>query len=300
VSAPDETGETHTNSSSLVNAGRASSDYPKRFYKFALIDPIDQPFATFRYYYRTWEQLENMGLLEQAWRSEGEENDIPVIEPCVDGARYEGSSRASRKDADDVFYECANGTTDSRSQTTHSSTDSQRKSPTKRAFWRSPPKTKRSSSVDAWQSSPCASDQLPAYVPRGAPGAHREAQVIAQQRNSITRTPPQSYRLSMPPSITLLPMDDASRPLPNLPNKSDSQFSIAYRPHPAYPVEEWRTRTPSPIKSIREGLSTPPLEKRKEGRASSLLNAISSTWKRRGAERQGEVGGRGGAQSASG
>lgn len=244
-----------------------------------------------------------MGLLEQAWRSEGEENDIPVIEPCVDGAREDGSSRASRKDADDVFYECANGTADGKSHTTQSSTDSQRKSPTKRASWRSPPKTKRPSSVDAWQSSPCASEQLHAYVPRGAPGAHREAQVITQQqRNSITRTPPESYRLSMPPSITLLPPDDASRPLPSLPTKSESQSSIAYRPHPAYPVEEWRTRTPSPVKSVREGLSTPPLEKRKEGRASSLLNAISSTWKRRGAERerQRDMEGRSGARSASG
>ena len=39
--------------SRLVNAGRAKKENPKRFYGFSLIDPIDQPFATFKYYYRT-------------------------------------------------------------------------------------------------------------------------------------------------------------------------------------------------------------------------------------------------------
>jgi hypothetical protein len=37
----------------LVNAGLAKGESPKRFYEFALIDPVDQPFATFKYYYRT-------------------------------------------------------------------------------------------------------------------------------------------------------------------------------------------------------------------------------------------------------
>ncbi|KAK4693180.1 hypothetical protein P7C71_g4170, partial [Lecanoromycetidae sp. Uapishka_2] len=39
---------------SLVNAGFLPGRSPKRFYKYALLDPLDQPFATFRYYYRTW------------------------------------------------------------------------------------------------------------------------------------------------------------------------------------------------------------------------------------------------------
>jgi hypothetical protein len=39
---------------SLVNAGFLSTRHPKRFYKYALLDPLDTPFATFRYYYRTW------------------------------------------------------------------------------------------------------------------------------------------------------------------------------------------------------------------------------------------------------
>lgn len=39
--------------SRLVNEGRAKKENQKRFYRFSLIDPIDQPFATFKYYYRT-------------------------------------------------------------------------------------------------------------------------------------------------------------------------------------------------------------------------------------------------------
>lgn len=37
----------------LVNAGPLPHQYPQRFYRYALLDPVDKPFATFRYYYRT-------------------------------------------------------------------------------------------------------------------------------------------------------------------------------------------------------------------------------------------------------
>ncbi|KAI9679853.1 MAG: hypothetical protein M1817_004867 [Caeruleum heppii] len=41
----------------LINAGNLSRHHAKRFYSYALIDPIDQPFATFRYYCRAWDDL---------------------------------------------------------------------------------------------------------------------------------------------------------------------------------------------------------------------------------------------------
>ena len=259
-----------TNSGSLVNAGRASSEQPKRFYKFALIDPVDQPFATFRYYYRTWSQLRELGVDKQECRGEGEENDMSVIEPYEDSARDDetmSGSRAASRDAE----------------------DSQLHSPTKRITRRrSPVETMKPTTAKTSQPSAGASEQPRAYVPRGAP---------------LMRPSSRIHRLSVPPSIRLCPPGDTSRPLPKTPHKSDSQSSIAYRPHPAYPMDEWRERTPSPVKSIREGLSTPPLEKRRGGsRASSLMNAISSTWRRRGtpsseSHRGGE--GRHGARSTS-
>lgn len=39
---------------SLLNAGVLPDDHPRRFYAYSLLDPLDQPFATFRWYYRTW------------------------------------------------------------------------------------------------------------------------------------------------------------------------------------------------------------------------------------------------------
>ena len=38
---------------SLVHAGLLPTRAPQRYYKYALLDPLDQPFATFRYYYRS-------------------------------------------------------------------------------------------------------------------------------------------------------------------------------------------------------------------------------------------------------
>ncbi|KAI9817643.1 MAG: hypothetical protein M1832_004647 [Thelocarpon impressellum] len=47
---------------SLIPSGLAPDTAPKRYYKYALIDPLDAPFATFRYLYRSWEKLESLGV----------------------------------------------------------------------------------------------------------------------------------------------------------------------------------------------------------------------------------------------
>jgi hypothetical protein len=65
----------------LVPAGRAGPEQPKRFYEFALIDPVDRPFSEFRFHYRSWEQLDEVGLLYKDEVGQvGEENTLPVIE----------------------------------------------------------------------------------------------------------------------------------------------------------------------------------------------------------------------------
>lgn len=38
----------------MVNAGPLREKHPERFYKHQLLDPLDTPFATFRYLYRSW------------------------------------------------------------------------------------------------------------------------------------------------------------------------------------------------------------------------------------------------------
>ncbi|KAJ9637168.1 hypothetical protein H2199_007454 [Coniosporium tulheliwenetii] len=45
----------------LVKGGQARHQ-PRRFYKFALLDPVDEPYATFRYLYRSWDQLRALGI----------------------------------------------------------------------------------------------------------------------------------------------------------------------------------------------------------------------------------------------
>ena len=42
---------------SLIHAGKLERHHPQRFYTYALLDRIDQPFATFRYFYRPWGKL---------------------------------------------------------------------------------------------------------------------------------------------------------------------------------------------------------------------------------------------------
>ncbi|KAF2837765.1 hypothetical protein M501DRAFT_1058677 [Patellaria atrata CBS 101060] len=54
--------EVSSKSRSLINAGPAPRQHPKRFYKFSLIYSLDAPLATIRFYYRTWDQLSALGV----------------------------------------------------------------------------------------------------------------------------------------------------------------------------------------------------------------------------------------------
>ena len=126
-----------------------------------------------------------------------------------------------------------------------------------------------------------------AYIPTGASGAEESSTDVCSKehtsmRHSGTKTPPQVYQLSASPNSKLGPTQRPSRPLPSIPQQSNSFSSTAYQPHPAYPVEEWTARTPSPVKSIRKMISTPPLIGRKGFAPSSLVNVLTNVWKRRG------------------
>lgn len=115
------------------------------------------------------------------------------------------------------------------------------------------------------------------YIPRGAPSGFSTGSPQSFRRRGRVNT----YRLSMPPSIKFDALEPASRPLP-VPQKSDLTSPTAYRPHPAYPVEEWTVQTPSPVKSFRDSKITLPLESRRGLGISGagLMGVISSTWKR--------------------
>jgi hypothetical protein len=273
---PQGVGRDCINHRSLVNAGRAGPEQPKRFYKFALIDPVDQPFATFRYHYRTWDQLRELGLLDHGYYAESEGNDLSVIEP--------GDSSPIRDDGrdgvepDNTIHHAPEDTFESDGDgiSVHDwvtqpgvlkPEDANKRTST--SFERGIDSDTKSSHRDSISSG--------TYVPRGAP-----SEVLTGSPQSLRRRGRlETYRLSMPPSIKFDAPQTNSRPLP-LPQKNDFTSSTAYRPHPAYPVEEWTVRTPSPIRSSRDDITTPPPESRRGLGISGagLMSGLLSTWKR--------------------
>ncbi|KAF4539734.1 uncharacterized protein LTHEOB_9852 [Lasiodiplodia theobromae] len=65
-----EVGKEGAGGINLVNAGRLKKENPKRYYEFALLDSLKEPFAKFRYYYRSVDQLETLGVIIRAPHSE--------------------------------------------------------------------------------------------------------------------------------------------------------------------------------------------------------------------------------------
>ncbi|KAF2106088.1 hypothetical protein BDV96DRAFT_625993 [Lophiotrema nucula] len=257
---------------SLVNAGRAGPEIPRRFYKFALVDPVDQPFVTFRYYYRTESQLQELDI---QWSN----NHVLTIDPKTpprDGRyskivlpdpekpRDEGKQTEEDSDAKDEDVFEANNVSDP------------------------------------------SSVSQDYYVPSGAPGGDTAApQTVIDDspevRHSGLGTPPRFYRLSIPPRLRFEPPTTAAENVP-APSKSDSSSSTAYRPHPAYPSDDWAVRTPSPIKSFRDGISTPPPGTRRGFSGLTIMHAVSNAWKKRGqagAEHSSDAGSRTTSRSVS-
>lgn len=276
--------EDFTDKSSLVNAGRAGPEQPKRFYKFALIDPVDQPFATFRYYYRTWDQLRELGLLSDNCYAESEDNDIPIIEPGEGNSTEESSSdptspqkvkgRSARviherpevvNQAKDDKISVRDWDAEARKGGGRNISASMFKQPT-----HAPSTEHESSRRDNIASG--------TYVPCGAPASEVTTGSPPPLRRRGTL---KTYRLSIPPSIHIPAPNCPSDPCP-VPQKNDLLSPTAYRPHPAYPVEEWTPQTPSSVGSTRDGIITPPLAERKGFvlKGAGLLGVISSTWKR--------------------
>ena len=266
-----------TNIHSLINAGRAGPEQPERFYKFALIDPIDQPFATFCFHYRTWEQLRDVGLLDQEYYAASEENDMSVIEPIENNTVEDNNEDIG--DSDRSFQEIPVRMFKVDEDSNSAQEWNLEEHRNNMEFACKLESVSAHSTMDNNSSSPRRNSVASGiYIPRGAPGpeiASRSPPVLRR------RGPIDTYRLSMPPSIKFVAPGSATQPLP-LPQKNDFFSSTAYRPHPAYPVEEWTVRTPSPVRSVQNGITTPPLERGKGLGLTGvgLMGVISSTWKR--------------------
>lgn len=99
------------------------------------------------------------------------------------------------------------------------------------------------------------------------------------QRSS--RDTNRAYRLSMPPSHVFAPPEPSSRPLPLIPEKKSATTEASYQPHPMVTLDDWETRTPSPVQSIRATISTPTM-RRRVMTPTGWLSAIADTWRRIG------------------
>lgn len=261
-----------------MNAGRAGPEQPKRFYKFALIDPIDQPFATFRYHYRTWEQLRDLGLLDDEYYAESEDNDMSVIEPNGSSTddRSEQHPIPDKVNGRPIYRRRENGFQTDRGNISESDWDTE-------ACWceelhASNYLSKPASRPPSTEYSSPHRDSIASgtYVPRGAPASEvtKNSPPSLRHRGALD-----TYRLSMPPSIKLFAPESVSRPLP-VPEKHNFSASTAYRPHPAYPLEECTVRMPSPVGSGRDGITTPLMGRKGLVTRAGLMGVISSTWKR--------------------
>lgn len=69
-----------TTENSLVNAGRLKKENPKRYYEFALLDSLKEPFAKFRYYYRSVGKFRCHYHMDGAW--------LTSCRPARDPGRY--------------------------------------------------------------------------------------------------------------------------------------------------------------------------------------------------------------------
>ncbi|KAL5416794.1 hypothetical protein PMIN04_008018 [Paraphaeosphaeria minitans] len=229
---------------SLVNAGLAGSGHPKRFYKFALVDPVDKPYATFRYYYRTREQIREMGLSEDDVVEDGESNELSVIEPCSTNDKQGG-------EAEDGYV-----------------VDMQARQDGADDPPRSPHKTHMSTENLRIRGGGSSKDH----------GEHE----TATSPVGLGRRP-SDYRLSVPPACIFDPPQPSPRALQTLPQKRDPASDTSYQPHPVYPIDEWERKTPSPVQSLRQTISTPTFGHSTKSRLTPTgwLNAVAGAWRRR-------------------
>lgn len=289
----------HAHMYSLLNAGRAGPDQPKRYYQFALIDPIGQPFATFRYYYRTWDQLRDLGLLDEEWNGAGEENDLSVIEPNEpsdremekDSTRHVSSreSITPRQETNDSAgdqnrSDDDNGDSRNDNNINNSTTPTSKRAPNPGKIMR--PSTPGVALHKASDTLPQPNPNIPCNVPQSSlelSDEHLDEQ--AQQRLSYVCAPPQFYRFSASLPVKFDPPEPA-RPLPTIPPGNVSSLRTSNHPYPVNAVSDSTARAQSPVKQVGERVFTPPLRMKTDDvlSTSSLMKVISSTWKRRGTQ----------------
>jgi SAM domain (Sterile alpha motif) len=79
-------------SHSLVNGGLLAPNDPKRHYKYQLLDPVDKPYATIKFYYRPLASLRAMGILAPP-RNHSRHTSM-AVDPCRTSSETDLASRS--------------------------------------------------------------------------------------------------------------------------------------------------------------------------------------------------------------
>lgn len=233
-------------------------------------------------------------MLDEEWNRAGEENDLSVIEPSEPSDRdveednsrplsHRGSLNPLEESYDGAANKASSGDGDGNNRE-----DDNKKNDSRLTFG------SRSTQGDigrpltpgvAVRRAKDTSRQPGSYNPRGGRDSKSDENLDteARQHLSYIGTPPQFYGRSVSSSMRLDPLEPGSRPLPTIPRESDSSSSNPNHPHPVYRMSDGTMRAPSRVMAIGETAVISSLKAKKgDGlSASSLIHAISSTWKRR-------------------
>lgn len=186
-----------------------------------------------------------MGLSEDDFIEDGESCELPIIEPG---------------NTDDEQSDGAEGDETTHIHATHDGANDPPSSPHKQSMSGSP------------------------KIRGGGSGRDSDEHASATSRHGLGRTP-SNYRLSVPPACVLNPTQPSHQAMSVLPQKRDPAVDTGYQPHPIYPIDEWERKTPSPVQSLRQTISTPTFGQRTKSRLTPTgwFNAVAGAWRRRAA-----------------
>ncbi|KAI9715629.1 MAG: hypothetical protein M1828_000772 [Chrysothrix sp. TS-e1954] len=72
----------------LLSIGSTDEIHPRRFYDWALIDPPERPYASFRYFFRIWDELYALGIAEAPLDHAGGRTEARSTFGTKDGSRF--------------------------------------------------------------------------------------------------------------------------------------------------------------------------------------------------------------------
>ncbi|KAL0256939.1 hypothetical protein SLS55_007748 [Diplodia seriata] len=250
-----------TAENSLVNAGCLKKENPKRFYEFVLIDSLKEPFAKFRYYYRSVDQLETLGVIVRVPQCEDESED-EVVTDSGNGYESLDLSFLAKNDADTQSTPLSHGSPHT--------VASERLNTAVSPLGTGPPSADREV-ADLLSYVGLSTDVEPPRTPDPPAAALPKR---SQSKKSSPWSPPRSSRIAMRNSA-VVPMT-----VPDSPTEGSVADAALVG---ALSGQEWLKRTPSPDRTMYRQFDSPAPGASRRGRKSPtgrLKEALKRAWRR--------------------